>query len=57
MKKATPLISVDAIEPCLPFWTEALGFELDATVPHDGTIAKAVNSAYLAYLRRTEPHK
>jgi hypothetical protein len=34
MKKATPPISVDAIEPCLPFWTEGLGFELDATVPH-----------------------
>jgi len=36
MKKATPLITVDAIEPCLPFWTEGMGFELTATVPEEG---------------------
>lgn len=35
MKRATPLISVDAIEPCLPFWTD-LGFEVTVTVPHEG---------------------
>ncbi len=34
MKKATPLITVDRIEPCLLFWTEGLGFELTVTVPH-----------------------
>lgn len=34
MKKATPIITVDEIEPCLPFWTEGLGFEITATVPH-----------------------
>ncbi len=33
MKKVTPLISVDAIEPCLDFWTR-LGLEVTATVPH-----------------------
>lgn len=33
MKKLTPLITVDEIEPCLPFWT-GLGFEVTATVPH-----------------------
>lgn len=33
MKRATPLISVDAIEPCLPFWTD-LGFSVTVTVPH-----------------------
>jgi hypothetical protein len=33
MKKLTPLITVDEIEPCLPFWTR-LGFEVTATVPH-----------------------
>jgi len=38
MKKATPLISVEAIEPCLPFWTEALGFEITVTVPHEDAI-------------------
>ena len=34
MKKLTPLITVDEIEPCLPFWTDRLGFEVTATVPH-----------------------
>ena len=34
MKKLTPLITVEAIEPCLPFWTDGLGFEVTATVPH-----------------------
>lgn len=35
VKTATPLITVDAIEPCLPFWTDLLDFELTATVPHE----------------------
>jgi uncharacterized glyoxalase superfamily protein PhnB len=34
MKKATPILIVDAIEPCLPFWTERLGFEAPVQVPH-----------------------
>lgn len=34
VKKATPIMTVAEIEPCLPFWTEKLGFELTATVPH-----------------------
>ena len=42
MKKATPLITVDAIEPCLAFWTDGLGFELDATVPHEDSIGFAM---------------
>lgn len=42
MKKATPIIVVDEIEPCLPFWTEALGFELTATVPHEDAIGFAM---------------
>lgn len=42
MKKATPLITVDAIEPCLPFWTDALGFEVTATVPHDDAVGFAM---------------
>jgi hypothetical protein len=36
MKKATPLITVDTIEPCLPFWIDGLGFTLLATVPPEG---------------------
>jgi uncharacterized glyoxalase superfamily protein PhnB len=42
MNKVTPLISVEAIEPCLPFWTEALGFEITATVPHGDAIGFAM---------------
>ena len=38
MKKATPLITVEAIEPCLPFWTEKLGFDVTVTVPHGDAI-------------------
>jgi hypothetical protein len=32
MKKLTPVIMVEAIEPCLPFW-ERLGFAKTAQVP------------------------
>ncbi len=42
MKKLTPIITVDAIEPCLPFWTEHLGFELTATVPHGDALGFAM---------------
>ena len=33
MKKLTPILTVDAIEPCLPFWTERLGFAVTNQVP------------------------
>ena len=42
MNKATPIITVDAIEPCLPFWTDAFDFELTATVPHEDAIGFAM---------------
>ncbi len=42
MKKATPIITVDVIEPCLPFWTEALGFTLVASVPHEDAMGFAM---------------
>ena len=38
MKKLTPILFVDAIEPCLPFWTERLGFTKTVEVPHEGKI-------------------
>ena len=31
--KLSPVMVVDAIEPCLPFWIERLGFAQGATVP------------------------
>ncbi|PCC70091.1 Uncharacterized conserved protein PhnB, glyoxalase superfamily [Nannocystis exedens] len=32
--RITPVLVVDAIEDCLPFWTDRLGFERTAEVPH-----------------------
>ena len=42
VRSLTPVLIVDAIEPCLPFWTERLGFEVTVTVPHEGTIGFAI---------------
>jgi uncharacterized glyoxalase superfamily protein PhnB len=33
LKKLTPVLFVEAIEPCLPFWVERLGFEKTVEVP------------------------
>lgn len=33
LKKLTPVIPVEAIEPCLSFWTERLGFARTVEVP------------------------
>lgn len=33
MKKLTPVLVVEHIEPCLPFWISRLGFEKTAEVP------------------------
>lgn len=38
MKKLTPVLIVDAIEPCLPFWIDRLGFEKTAEVPQGDTL-------------------
>ncbi len=42
MKKATAIITVEEIEPCLPFWTEGLGFEITASVPHEAKMGFAM---------------
>jgi len=42
MKKLTPILIVDEIEPCLSFWTERLGFEVTVTVPHEERIGFAI---------------
>ncbi len=34
MKKLTPVLYVEEIEPALPFWMERLEFEKTAEVPH-----------------------
>jgi hypothetical protein len=41
MKKATPIITVDAIEPCLDFWT-TLGLTVTVTVPHEDAMGFAM---------------
>jgi uncharacterized glyoxalase superfamily protein PhnB len=33
MKKLTPVLFVERIEPCLPFWVDRLGFEKTVEVP------------------------
>jgi len=42
MKKITPLITVEAIEPCLPFWRDRMGFEVTVTVPHEDSLGFAI---------------
>ena len=33
LKRLTPVLIVDQVEPCLPFWTERFGFALENQVP------------------------
>ena len=42
IKGATPLITVEDVDACLPFWLEGLGFELLGTVPHEDTTGFAM---------------
>jgi uncharacterized glyoxalase superfamily protein PhnB len=42
VKKATPIITVAEIEPCLAFWAARLGFEVTATVPHEDKMGFAM---------------
>lgn len=38
LKRLTPVLMVDAIEPVLNFWIERLGFEKTTEVPHEGAL-------------------
>lgn len=42
MKKLTPILTVEAIEPSLPFWVDALGFTKTVEVPHEGALGFAI---------------
>ncbi len=42
MKKCTPILHVEAVEPCLPFWTERLGYTVTAQVPDGEKIGFAI---------------
>jgi uncharacterized glyoxalase superfamily protein PhnB len=39
IERLSPVIFVDAIEPCLGFWTERLGFSVEASVAPEGKYA------------------
>ncbi len=41
ISRITPLLSVEEIEPCLPFW-EKLGFEKTVAVPESGKLDFAI---------------
>jgi uncharacterized glyoxalase superfamily protein PhnB len=36
VKKITAVLLVEAVEPCVAFWTERMGFEKTAEVPDEG---------------------
>ena len=39
LKQLTPVLIVDAVEPCVKFWTDRLGFEVTNKVPdNDGKL-------------------
>jgi uncharacterized glyoxalase superfamily protein PhnB len=40
--KLTPVLIVDAIEPCLAFWVDRLGFAATVTVPHGDRLGFAI---------------
>jgi uncharacterized glyoxalase superfamily protein PhnB len=39
IKRVTPLLFVEEIEPCLRFWTDRLGFQKTAEVPEGSKLA------------------
>lgn len=55
MRQLTPVILVEEIESCLPFWTERLGFELTMQVPEGdrlGFAAVAKDGVQVMYQSR-----
>lgn len=44
IRKSTPVLIVEAIEPSLPFWQERLGFERPVEVPHGDRLGFAILS-------------
>ena len=38
MKKLTPILTLEAIEPSLPFWVDTLGFSKTVEVPHEDAL-------------------
>jgi uncharacterized glyoxalase superfamily protein PhnB len=42
MRKLSPLLTVEAVEPCLPFWVERLGFAKTVEVPDGDALGFAI---------------
>ena len=42
VRKLSPVLIVDAVEPCLPFWTERLGFAVTVQVPDGDALGFAI---------------
>lgn len=42
IKKLTPVLLVDAIEPCLPLWVDRLGWTKQTEVPHGDVLGFAI---------------
>jgi uncharacterized glyoxalase superfamily protein PhnB len=60
LNKLTPVLVVDAIEPCLSFWTERLGFAKVAEVPDGdrlGFVILAKDSVEVMYQTRESVRK
>jgi hypothetical protein len=59
MKKLTPLLVVEAIEPSLPFWVDALGFAKTVEVPHGEALGFVIleRDGYEVMLQSTKSMK
>jgi len=43
LQRLTPVLVVESVSECLPFWTDRLGFELTTQVPgYDGSMTFAI---------------
>lgn len=42
IKKVTPVLIVESVEACLPFWCDRLGFVKTVEVPHEGGLGFVV---------------
>jgi uncharacterized glyoxalase superfamily protein PhnB len=42
VRRLSPVLIVDAIEPCLAFWTDRLGFQITTEVPDGSSLGFAI---------------
>ncbi len=60
MKKLTPVLVVEEIEPCLKFWVDRLGFQKTAEVPEGsklGFVILAKDNVEIMYQSRASVNK